>query len=86
MSPLLKKKTIPQLVCTFMHARVCVITTASQCESVIKVQSDRSDLRRCMRDMEQKLQHERQDHRDVNSGMVQARHELTIRLPFNNLR
>ncbi|XP_038549819.1 coiled-coil domain-containing protein 153 [Micropterus salmoides] len=42
---------------------------ASQCESVIKVQSDRSDLRRCMRDMEQKLQHERQDHRDVNSDL-----------------
>uniref|UniRef100_A0A4W6CTX8 Dynein regulatory complex protein 12 n=1 Tax=Lates calcarifer TaxID=8187 RepID=A0A4W6CTX8_LATCA len=42
---------------------------ALQCESVIKVQSDRVDLRRRMRDMEQKLQHERQDHRDVNSDL-----------------
>ncbi|KAG7221060.1 hypothetical protein INR49_017689, partial [Caranx melampygus] len=41
---------------------------ALQCESVIKVQSDRIDLRTHMRDMAQKLQHERQDHRDVNSA------------------
>ncbi|XP_026194640.1 coiled-coil domain-containing protein 153 [Anabas testudineus] len=40
---------------------------ALQRESLIKVQTDRTDLRRRMRDMEQKLQHERQDHRDVNS-------------------
>lgn len=39
-----------------------------------------------MRDMEQKLQHERQDHRDVNSGIVQMGHESTISLFFNNLR
>ncbi|XP_034556559.1 coiled-coil domain-containing protein 153 isoform X2 [Notolabrus celidotus] len=42
---------------------------ALQCESVKKVQSDRVDLRRRMRDVEQKLQHERQDHRDVNSDL-----------------
>ncbi|XP_036936861.1 coiled-coil domain-containing protein 153 [Acanthopagrus latus] len=42
---------------------------ALQCESVIKVQSDRVDLRRRVRDMEQKLQHARQDHRDVNSDL-----------------
>ncbi|KAM6988374.1 dynein regulatory complex protein 12 isoform 1-T2 [Tautogolabrus adspersus] len=42
---------------------------AIQCESAIKIQSDRVDLRRRMRDMEQKLQHERQDHRDVNSDL-----------------
>ncbi|XP_054472113.1 coiled-coil domain-containing protein 153 [Anoplopoma fimbria] len=40
---------------------------ALQCESVKKVQSDRIDLRRRMRHMEQELQHEKQDHRDVNS-------------------
>ncbi|XP_071353173.1 dynein regulatory complex protein 12 isoform X2 [Trachinotus anak] len=42
---------------------------ALQCESVIKVQSDRIDLRTRMRDMEQKLQQERQDHRDINSAL-----------------
>ncbi|XP_075956130.1 dynein regulatory complex protein 12 [Anarhichas minor] len=42
---------------------------ALQCESVKKVQSDRIDLRRRMRHTEQKLQHERQDHRDVNSDL-----------------
>ncbi|XP_028274568.1 dynein regulatory complex protein 12 [Parambassis ranga] len=42
---------------------------ALQCESVRKVQSDRSDLRRQVRDMEQKLQHERQDHRDISSDL-----------------
>nr|XP_019943804.1 PREDICTED: coiled-coil domain-containing protein 153 [Paralichthys olivaceus] len=42
---------------------------AVQCESVRTVQSDRIDLRRRVRDMEQKLQHERQDHRDVNSNI-----------------
>lgn len=41
---------------------------AFQCESVRKVQSDRIDLRRRLRDMEQKLQHERENYRDVNSG------------------
>lgn len=65
---------------------VRVITTALQRESLIKVQTDRTDLRRRMRDMEQKLQHERQDHRDVNSGTVQAGHESTISVSFNNLR
>ena len=73
-------------MCTLMHACVSVITAALQCESIIKVQSDRVDLRRRMRDMEQKLQHERQDHRDVNSGTVQTGHESTISLSFNNLR
>ncbi|XP_030599557.1 dynein regulatory complex protein 12 isoform X2 [Archocentrus centrarchus] len=38
---------------------------ALQCEAVRKVQSDRADLRRHVRGMEQKLQHERQDHRDI---------------------
>ncbi|XP_062275685.1 coiled-coil domain-containing protein 153 [Scomber scombrus] len=42
---------------------------ALQRESVIKTQSDRIDLRRRMRDAEQKLQHERQDHRDVNCDL-----------------
>ncbi|KAL7399965.1 hypothetical protein ABVT39_004451 [Epinephelus coioides] len=42
---------------------------AFQCESVKKVQSDRADLRRRVRDTEQKLQCERQDHRDVNSDL-----------------
>lgn len=69
-----------------MHAFVCVVTPALQCECVTKVQSDRVDLRRRMRDMEQKLQHERQDRRDVNSGTVQTGHESTISLSFNNLR
>lgn len=69
-----------------MHACVCVIATAVQCESVRKVQSDRIDLTTRMRDMEQKLQHERQDYRDVNSGTVQTGHESTISLSFNNLR
>lgn len=63
-----------------MHSCVCVITTASQCESVIKVQSDRTDLRRRMRDVEQKLQHERQDHRDVNSGTVCYRQGMNRQL------
>ncbi|XP_051814265.1 coiled-coil domain-containing protein 153 [Acanthochromis polyacanthus] len=40
-----------------------------QCESVRKVQADRIDLRSRVRDMEQKLQHERQDHRDVSSDL-----------------
>lgn len=63
-----------------------MIATALQCESVKKVQSDRIDLKRLMRHTEQKLQHERQDHRDVNSGKVQTGHESTISLSFNNLR
>ncbi|XP_029964585.1 dynein regulatory complex protein 12 [Salarias fasciatus] len=40
-----------------------------QCESARKVQSDRSDLRRRVRDMEQRLQHERQDLRDISSDL-----------------
>lgn len=69
-----------------MHTCVCVITTALQCESVKNAQSDRVDLKRRVRDMEQKLQHERQDHRDINSGTAQTQHESTISLSFNNLR
>ncbi|XP_042269681.1 coiled-coil domain-containing protein 153 isoform X2 [Thunnus maccoyii] len=42
---------------------------ALQRESVIKAHSDRTDLRRRMRDTEQKLQHERQDHRDINCDL-----------------
>ncbi|XP_041669733.1 coiled-coil domain-containing protein 153 [Cheilinus undulatus] len=42
---------------------------ALQCESVVKIQSDRVDLRRHMTNMEQKLQLERQDHRDFNSDL-----------------
>ncbi|XP_074535069.1 dynein regulatory complex protein 12 isoform X1 [Halichoeres trimaculatus] len=42
---------------------------ALQGEFVRKVKSDRVDLRRCMKDMEQKLEHERQDHRDINSDL-----------------
>ncbi|XP_013130226.1 dynein regulatory complex protein 12 isoform X1 [Oreochromis niloticus] len=38
---------------------------ALQCEALRRVQSERADLRRRARDMEQKLQHERQDHRDI---------------------
>ncbi|XP_070762676.1 dynein regulatory complex protein 12 [Enoplosus armatus] len=57
---------------------------ALQCESVIRVQSDRADLRRRMRDMEQKLQHERQDHRDVNADLSRQyktmQHEVTNKL------
>ncbi|XP_040902867.1 coiled-coil domain-containing protein 153 [Toxotes jaculatrix] len=55
---------------------------ALQCESVIKVQSDRIDLRRHMRDMEQKLQHERQDHRDVNSDL--SRQYKTMQTELTN--
>lgn len=73
-------------VCVSVHVCVGVITTALQSEAVIKVQSDRGDLRRRMRDMEQKLQHERQDHRDINSGTVETGHESTISLSFNNLK
>ncbi|XP_071756828.1 dynein regulatory complex protein 12 [Centroberyx gerrardi] len=36
-------------------------------DSAMKAQSDSTDLRRRMRDMEQRLQHERQGHRDFNS-------------------
>ncbi|XP_029374119.1 dynein regulatory complex protein 12 isoform X2 [Echeneis naucrates] len=42
---------------------------ALHCESVAKVQSDRSDLRTCLKDSEQKLLQERQDHRDINSAL-----------------
>ncbi|XP_039986336.1 coiled-coil domain-containing protein 153 [Xiphias gladius] len=55
---------------------------ASQCESVIKAQSDRTDLRRCIRDMDQKLQHERQDHRDVNSDL--SRQYKTMKTELTN--
>ncbi|XP_071376636.1 dynein regulatory complex protein 12 [Centroberyx affinis] len=36
-------------------------------DSAMKAQSDSTDLKRRMRDMEQRLQHERQGHRDFNS-------------------
>ncbi|KAM6932295.1 LOW QUALITY PROTEIN: dynein regulatory complex protein 12 [Lycodopsis pacificus] len=65
-----------------MHACVCVIATALQCESVKKVQSDRIDLRRRMRHTEQKLQHERQDHRDVNSDL--SRQYKTMQTELTN--
>ncbi|KAM9358637.1 dynein regulatory complex protein 12 [Symphorus nematophorus] len=55
---------------------------ALQCESVLKVQSDRVDLRRCVRDMEKKLQHERQDHRDVNSDL--SRQYKTMQTELTN--
>ncbi|XP_035857235.1 coiled-coil domain-containing protein 153 isoform X1 [Sander lucioperca] len=55
---------------------------ALHCESVIKVQSDRIDLRRRLRDMEQKLQHERQDHRDVNSDL--SRQYKTMQTELTN--
>ncbi|XP_078099964.1 dynein regulatory complex protein 12 [Sander vitreus] len=55
---------------------------ALHCESVIKVQSDRIDLRRRLRDMEQKLQHERQDHRDVNSDF--SRQYKTMQTELTN--
>ncbi|XP_055370136.1 coiled-coil domain-containing protein 153 isoform X2 [Betta splendens] len=42
---------------------------ALQRESLIRVQADRSDLRRCLRNMEQKLQHEIQDRRDISSDL-----------------
>ncbi|XP_055370137.1 coiled-coil domain-containing protein 153 isoform X3 [Betta splendens] len=44
---------------------------ALQRESLIRVQADRSDLRRCLRNMEQKLQHEIQDRRDISSALCQ---------------
>lgn len=65
---------------------VFVITAALQCESVKSTQSDRVDLRRRVRDMEQKLQQERHDHRDINSGKAQTQNESTISLSFNKLR
>ncbi|XP_076591970.1 dynein regulatory complex protein 12 [Chaetodon auriga] len=55
---------------------------ALQTEAVIKVQSDRADLRRRMRDMEQKLQHERQDHRDINSDL--SRQYKTMQTELTN--
>ncbi|TDH14947.1 hypothetical protein EPR50_G00026060 [Perca flavescens] len=55
---------------------------ALQCESAIKVQSDKIDLRRRLRDMEQKLQHERQDHRDVNSDL--SRQYKTMQTELTN--
>ncbi|XP_035535612.1 coiled-coil domain-containing protein 153 [Morone saxatilis] len=55
---------------------------AFQCESVIKVQSDRVDLRRRMRETEQKLHHERQDYRDVNSDL--SRQYKTMQTELTN--
>ncbi|XP_035011119.1 coiled-coil domain-containing protein 153 [Hippoglossus stenolepis] len=55
---------------------------AVQCESVRTVQSDRIDLRRRVRDMEQNLQHERQDHRDVNSNI--SRQYKTMQTELTN--
>nr|XP_020455769.1 coiled-coil domain-containing protein 153-like isoform X2 [Monopterus albus] len=55
---------------------------ALQCESIIKVQSDKNDLRRRMRDMEQKLQQERQDHRDINSDL--SRQYKTMQTELTN--
>ncbi|KAG7480180.1 hypothetical protein JOB18_045295 [Solea senegalensis] len=46
------------------------------------VQSDRIDLRRRMRDMEQKLEHERQDYRDVNSDF--SRQYKTMQIELTN--
>ncbi|XP_072247836.1 dynein regulatory complex protein 12 [Leuresthes tenuis] len=40
-----------------------------QCETIRKIQSDRTNLRRNVRDIEQKLQCERQDHWDVSSDL-----------------
>ncbi|XP_068173431.1 dynein regulatory complex protein 12 [Antennarius striatus] len=42
---------------------------ALQGECVLKIQSDRTDLKRHMRNMEQNLQYEIQDHRDINSDL-----------------
>ncbi|XP_059186833.1 coiled-coil domain-containing protein 153 [Centropristis striata] len=55
---------------------------AFQCESVKTVQSDRIDLRRRMRDMEQKLQQEKQDRRDVNSDL--SRQYKTMQTELTN--
>ncbi|KAF3692804.1 Coiled-coil domain-containing protein 153 [Channa argus] len=55
---------------------------AIQRESLIKVHSERSDLRRRMRDMEQKLQHEKQGHRDVNSDL--SRQYKTMQTALSN--
>lgn len=63
-----------------------MVTIDLQCESVINAQADRADLRRRARDMEKKLQDERQDHRDINSGTAQTQHESTISHSFNNQR
>lgn len=55
---------------------------ATQSESVIRVQSDRSDLRRRVRDVEQRLQHERQDHRDISSDL--SRQYKTMQTELSN--
>ncbi|XP_070684878.1 dynein regulatory complex protein 12 [Pempheris klunzingeri] len=55
---------------------------ALQGESVMKVQADRTDLRRRMRDVEQKLQHERQNRRDVNSDL--SRQYKTMQTELTN--
>nr|XP_046245007.1 coiled-coil domain-containing protein 153 [Scatophagus argus] len=55
---------------------------AVQCESVMKVQSDRADLRRRMRDMEQELQHTKQDHRDISSDL--SRQYKTMQMEQTN--
>ncbi|XP_068441531.1 dynein regulatory complex protein 12 [Clinocottus analis] len=55
---------------------------ALQYESVKKIQSSRIDLRRHIRHTEQKLQHERQDHRDVNSDL--SRQYKTMQTELTN--
>ncbi|KAM3616720.1 uncharacterized protein V6R79_022126 [Siganus canaliculatus] len=55
---------------------------ALQSQSVIKVQSDRADLRRRVRDMEQKLQHEQQDNRDIHSDL--SRQYKTMHVELTN--
>lgn len=47
---------------------LCRLLQASQSESVRKVQSERAELKRRVRDVEHQLQQEQQDHRDVTSG------------------
>ncbi|XP_029922537.1 dynein regulatory complex protein 12 [Myripristis murdjan] len=49
---------------------------ALRCDSLVKARSDSIDLRGRMRAMELKLQHERQDNRDVNS--VLSRQYMTM--------
>lgn len=68
-----------------MHVFV-LINAALQSECVKKAQSDRAELKRRARDVEHKLQQERQDHRDITSGTAQTQHESTISCSFNNLR
>ncbi|XP_069546456.1 dynein regulatory complex protein 12 [Brachyistius frenatus] len=53
----------------FLDTEILQDHAALQCESLRDVQSHRTDLRRRVRDLEQKLQQERQDHRDINSDL-----------------